>query len=101
MFIKEIVENECLKVAIPLTEPTGKARVKKRDKLSDYGETIATRQVNFSSDYYVEWQIGYDVLLKDKKKGQLTTLKDVTFKVNKYIKVQKVHMAGTRVALNG
>ncbi len=80
MFIKEIVERECLKVAIPLTEPTGKARVKKRNKLSDYGETIATRKVNLSSDYYIEWQIGYDALLKDEKKIKLTTLKDVTFK---------------------
>ncbi len=34
------------------------------------------RKIPFSLKHYVEWQIGYDVPIKDKEKFELTTLKD-------------------------
>lgn len=63
-------------VSIPLTSISGKARVKIRHAFSDYGISTATRKIPFSLKHYVEWQIGYDVPIKDKKKFKLTTLKD-------------------------
>ncbi|RKU96546.1 restriction endonuclease [Helicobacter pylori] len=63
-------------VSIPLTSISGKARVKIRRAFSDYGISTATRKIPFSLKHYVEWQIGYDVPIKDKEKFELTTLKD-------------------------
>lgn len=63
-------------VSIPLTSISGKARVKIRHAFSDYGVSTATRKIPFSLKHYVEWQIGYDVPIKDKEKFELTTLKD-------------------------
>nr|WP_205250106.1 R.Pab1 family restriction endonuclease [Helicobacter pylori] len=63
-------------VSIPLTSISGKARVKIRHAFSDYGISTATRKIPFSLKHYVEWQIGYDVPIKDKEKFKLTTLKD-------------------------
>ncbi len=63
-------------VSIPLTSISGKARVKIRHAFSDYGISTATRKIPFSLKHYVEWQIGYDVPIKDKEKFELTTLKD-------------------------
>ena len=72
-------KNKNIKVAIPLTEQTGKARVKNRDIWYAYGYPVATRQIEFSNKFYIEWQIGYDVVTKEKKKLALTTLKKYTF----------------------
>ncbi|WQY89036.1 R.Pab1 family restriction endonuclease [Helicobacter pylori] len=63
-------------VSIPLTSISGKARVKIRHVFSDYGISTATRKIPFSLKHYIEWQIGYDVPIKDKEKFELTTLKD-------------------------
>ncbi|MEJ8600271.1 R.Pab1 family restriction endonuclease [Helicobacter pylori] len=63
-------------VSIPLTSISGKVRVKIRHAFSDYGISTATRKIPFSLKHYVEWQIGYDVPIKDKEKFELTTLKD-------------------------
>ncbi|KOS32453.1 R.Pab1 family restriction endonuclease [Helicobacter pylori] len=63
-------------VSIPLTSISGKVRVKIRHAFSDYGISTATRKIPFSLKHYVEWQIGYDVPIKDKEKFKLTTLKD-------------------------
>lgn len=80
MQIVEIDEkHQNIKVAIPLTEQTGKARVKNRDIWYGYGYPVATRQTEFSNKFYIEWQIGYDVVIKEKKKLALTTLKKYTF----------------------
>ncbi|MCQ2641101.1 R.Pab1 family restriction endonuclease [Helicobacter pylori] len=65
-----------IEVSIPLTSISGKARVKIRHAFSDYGISTATRKIPFSLKHYVEWQIGYDVPIKDKEKFELTTLKD-------------------------
>ncbi|GAA9868607.1 R.Pab1 family restriction endonuclease [Helicobacter pylori] len=68
--------KKAIEVSIPLTSISGKMRVKIRHAFSDYGVSTATRTIPFSLKHYVEWQIGYDVPIKDKEKFELTTLKD-------------------------
>lgn len=66
-------------VEIPLTEQSGKARVKIRNSFYEYGLPSATRQNPFTQKHYVEWQIGYDVDKSDKEKLDLSTCKDTEF----------------------
>ncbi len=68
--------KKAIEVSIPLTSISGKVRVKIRHAFSDYGISTATRKIPFSLKHYVEWQIGYDVPIKDKEKFEFTTLKD-------------------------
>ncbi|MCQ2904978.1 R.Pab1 family restriction endonuclease [Helicobacter pylori] len=68
--------KKVIEVSIPLTSISDKAHVKIRHAFSDYGISTATRKIPFSLKHYVEWQIGYDVPIKDKEKFELTTLKD-------------------------
>jgi hypothetical protein len=63
-------------VHIPLTTTSGKIRIKERNLLNEYGIPVATRQIPFSQKHYVEWQIGYDVVIGENKE---TTLIDKTF----------------------
>jgi len=51
--------NGRLVTELPLTNPTGKIRVKRRSEISNYGFPIATRKQSFTKDDYVEWQISY------------------------------------------
>ncbi len=74
--IKVSGDKKVIEVSIPLTSIPGKARVKIRHTFSDYSISTATRKIPFSLKHYVEWQIGYDVPIKDKEKFKLTTLKD-------------------------
>ncbi|GAA7197426.1 hypothetical protein HpCK18_12950 [Helicobacter pylori] len=74
--IKVSGDKKAIEVSIPLTSISGKVRVKIRHAFSDYGVSTATRKIPFSLKHYVEWQIGYDVPIKDKEKFELTTLKD-------------------------
>lgn len=74
--IKVSGDKKVIEFSIPLTSISGKARVKIRHAFSDYGISTATRKIPFSLKHYVEWQIGYDVPIKDKEKFELTTLKD-------------------------
>ncbi len=77
MSLIEIDNNKkVIEISIPLTSISGKARVKIRHAFSDYGISTATRKIPFSLKHYIEWQIGYDVPIKDKEKFELTTLKD-------------------------
>ncbi|GHP37650.1 hypothetical protein JP0040_13660 [Helicobacter pylori] len=69
-------DEKVIGIFIPLTSISGKVRVKIRHAFSDYGVSTATRTIPFSLKHYVEWQIGYDVPIKDKEKFELTTLKD-------------------------
>ncbi|GAA7741434.1 R.Pab1 family restriction endonuclease [Helicobacter pylori] len=68
--------KKAIEVSIPLTSISDKVRVKIRHAFSDYGISTATRKIPFSLKHYVEWQIGYDVPIKDKEKFEFTTLKD-------------------------
>ncbi|GAA7461631.1 hypothetical protein ID1052_14490 [Helicobacter pylori] len=74
--IKVSDDKKAIEVSIPLTSISGKVRVKIRHAFSDYGISTATRKIPFSLKHYVEWQIGYDVPIKDKEKLELTTPKD-------------------------
>ncbi|GAA6804094.1 R.Pab1 family restriction endonuclease [Helicobacter pylori] len=74
--IKVSDDKKAIEVFIPLTSILGKVRVKIRHAFSDYGISTATRKIPFSLKHYVEWQIGYDVPIKDKEKFELTNLKD-------------------------
>ena len=78
MYIRKINEDS-LRVAIPLTATSGKIRIKKRTMLNEYGVPVATCQVPFSQSCYVEWQIGYDVPVKDPEKLKLSTLAGLRF----------------------
>ena len=80
MYIKNYdKDKKIIDVAIPLTNGTGKTRIKQRDILNQYGLPVATRTIPFNQKCYVEWQIGYDVIKKDADKARLTTLTDKTF----------------------
>ncbi|MCL2312194.1 MAG: R.Pab1 family restriction endonuclease [Firmicutes bacterium] len=71
-------EKKEISVKIPLTTTSGKIRIKERNLLNEYGIPVATRQTNFSQKHYVEWQIGYDVVV-EKNNETVTTLFDKTF----------------------
>jgi len=66
-------------IAIPLTKGTEKTRIKKRRILNEYGFPVATRTDAFCQQCYVEWQIGYDVVVYEPDKLSKTTLKNQRF----------------------
>jgi hypothetical protein len=68
-----------LSIAIPLTKGTEKTMIKKRSFFNEYGFPVPTRSEVFSRSCYVEWQIGYDVVLSEQKKLQKTSLPKITF----------------------
>lgn len=72
-------KNKNIRVAIPLTQQTGKIRVKNKDIWYGYGHPVATRKQEFNNNFYIEWQIGYDVVVNDKDKLQLSTLPNKRF----------------------
>jgi hypothetical protein len=80
MYIENIDEvKKELAIAIPLTNATGKTRIKVRSFFNEYGFPIATRSKPFTQSCYVEWQIGYDVVIAEADKLENTTLKDTKF----------------------
>lgn len=79
---KVIVEANQFYVNLPLTKTSGKIRIKRRSFFAYYGEPVAPRQTKLTSDCYVEWQIGYDLLAKDENKYK-TSLSHKTFVNNK------------------
>jgi hypothetical protein len=64
-------ENRIL-ITIPATND-GKFRFKKRNNKLDFGATFSTRECLFNDQTYLEWQIGYDVPIKDVEKGKKET----------------------------
>ncbi len=80
MWIKNIDgHNKELTIAIPLTKGTDKTRIKKRSFFNEYGLPVSTKTEPFSLYCYVEWQIGYDVIIDDEEKLGRTTIKDKIF----------------------
>ena len=52
--------NEVVRVRLPLTDVTGKVRVK--EKTADgFGLSIAPSKTQLGRNHYLEWQIGYDI----------------------------------------
>lgn len=79
MYIKKFEEGKSISVAIPLTKGTDKTRIKRRSILNEYGLPVATRSENITLDCYVEWQIGYDVMVKEEEKLKRSSLPDHRF----------------------
>jgi hypothetical protein len=80
MFIEKIDnKSKQLFISIPLTNGTGKTRIKSRSYFNQYGIPVATRSQLFTQSCYVEWQIGYDVIKSEEEKLKLTTLQDFDF----------------------
>ncbi len=48
-----------VEVSFPLTSPTGKVRVRKRNSITDYGYQVFKNDIKDSS-CYIDWQIEYD-----------------------------------------
>jgi hypothetical protein len=70
MFSLNEKEKQIL-VYISLTTTSGKIRVKERNMLNEYGIPVATKQTKFSQKHYIEWQIGYDVVVGESKETTL------------------------------
>lgn len=68
-----------IEITIPLTTISGKIRIKKRSNVFEYGLPHATRRDKFLLSNYVEWQIGYDVVVDDVEKLSETTLPHLQF----------------------
>lgn len=69
--------GKTLSVLLPMTQPTGKIRIKTRNFFGEYGNPVAARQEPLNISCYAEWQIGYDLLAKDN--ADKTTLNKDTF----------------------
>ncbi|MFH1860201.1 MAG: R.Pab1 family restriction endonuclease [bacterium] len=67
-----IIEGKNILLIIPATN-AGKFRFKKRKNRLDFGEIFSTRKCPFDEQTYLEWQIGYDVPIKDVEKGKKET----------------------------
>lgn len=57
-----VFTSSSLKVKLPMTQPTGKIRIKRRLFFSEYGMPVASRSECLDLKCYIEWQIGYDLL---------------------------------------
>jgi len=83
---KVFYSRDELKVVLPLTQPTGKVRIKGRSFFGEYGNPVAVRQTRLGLANYVEWQIGYDLEAKPENETK-TSLVGKTF--NNYKGVNK------------
>ena len=72
------IDKNQISFILPLTQPTGKVRIKERNSFYEYGNPVAVRKTKLSLNHYVEWQIGYD-LLSNKENKNKTTLKNNQF----------------------
>ena len=63
------IKDKNILLIIPATN-AGKFRFKKRKNRLDFGETFSTRECCFDDDTYLEWQIGYDIPVKDVENGR-------------------------------
>lgn len=78
-------KNKRILVDIPLTTPTRKIRIKSRSMFYEYGAPHATRRELFTQNNYVEWQIGYDVEVKDKNKSSLSDILFIAYNGKKKV----------------
>jgi len=62
-------KDKSILLIIPATN-SGKFRFKKRKNRLDFGETFSTRECCFDDETYLEWQIGYDIPVKDVEDGK-------------------------------
>jgi len=57
----------------------GKFRFKKRSNPFDFGLCFSTREFEFDTNTYLEWQIGYDALVSQVKSGEKETSVNIEF----------------------
>jgi len=67
-----IISDKNILIIIPATN-AGKFRFKKRKNRLDFGETFSTREFPFDDQTYLEWQIGYDVPIRDVERDKKST----------------------------
>ena len=75
------IKNNKVYINIPVKNK-GKFRWKNRKTINDYGEGFSTVKAPYTSESYIEWQIGYDVPVKDYLKdpsAKPTVLNDLKF----------------------
>ena len=70
--------NGQTRVHLPMTQATGKIRLKARTFFGEYGLPVASRTTVLSQTCYAEWQIGYD-LEKNSENMSKTSLVDYSF----------------------
>lgn len=82
MYIKKLdPENKRIEVALPLTSPSSKIRIKERNNHFENGLPFAASSKVIHENCYIEWQIGYYVLVNNLEKAELSRLKnEITFK---------------------
>ncbi len=66
--------SQSVRVRLPLTDVTGKVRVKERTP-DGYGEPLAPTKTSLGAKHYLEWQIGYDTRDADAP----TVVKEIQF----------------------
>jgi len=76
------IDGDRISVILPLTQPTGKIRIKERNSFYEYGLPVAVRRTPLTLRHYVEWQIGYDLLNNEENRNK-TMLSDKIFSNNK------------------
>ena len=75
------IQNNKLYIKVPVKN-NGKFRWKNRKNYNEYGAGFSTTSIPYSEESYVEWQIGYDVSVKDYNKNpskKLTALYNLVF----------------------
>lgn len=66
------IKGNDILLIIPATN-AGKFRFKKRKNRLDFGEIFSTRECLFDKQTYLEWQIGYDIPVKEVEDGKKET----------------------------
>lgn len=75
------IKNNKVYINVPVKNK-GKFRWKTRKDVNQYGEGFSTNEVPYSNESYIEWQIGYDVPVKNFNKDPFakpTVLNDLKF----------------------
>lgn len=67
-----IVKKNYIDIMVPLTS-TGKFRCKTRNSFQEFGKGMAPKSEKIPENAYVEWQIGYDIKITDKKRKTMLT----------------------------
>lgn len=71
------VLNRKLKIFVPVKN-AGKFRWKNRTNCNEYGKGFSTAEIPYTKNSYIEWQIGYDVMISDVE-SKPTSLTEITF----------------------
>ena len=97
-------DNNRIFVRLPLTQATGKIRIKERNSFSEYGVPVATRRTPLSLRHYVEWMIGYDIPLKvfneDKSRTLLGDFVFANYKNEKKVPYELAEIAYYSLQMN-